>query len=204
MPKEINRKALIEALSSLPQYDPPASVWERIDSRMAADELLHGKPMRPGVLPEYDPPETLWSVIEERLHPSMRMLRLARRWWPAAAAAAFVLIAIRLWMPTDAPADDVSITYHTETVDPLLVGHDWNEDEEAFTQFFELCQQRRYICEQPAFQQLRAELEELTLAKQALQQAMGNYGATPHMIHQMKKIELERTDLLKKLIVMLI
>ncbi|GIV31300.1 MAG: hypothetical protein KatS3mg029_0651 [Saprospiraceae bacterium] len=204
MTEELNRKALIEALSSLPQYDPPASVWEHIERRMAAEELLEGKPLRKGVLPEYDPPEEIWTHVEERLHPGVRMRRLVRRIWPAAAAVLLAAWAVWLWLPTANGTDDVSISYGTETVDPLLLDHNWDEDEEAFTQFYEMCKQRQFICDQPAFQQLRAELEELTQAKEALEQAMGRYGATPEMVLQMKKIELERTDLLKKLMVMLI
>jgi len=47
---------------------------------------------------------------------------------------------------------------------------------------------------------LREELEELAGAKKALEQAIGKYGTGVELINQIKSIELERTDILEKMV----
>ena len=60
------------------------------------------------------------------------------------------------------------------------------------------------LCEQPEFKQLHNELEELTSAKNELASALGDFGTDANLVTQIKEIELERNDIVKKMMVMLI
>jgi hypothetical protein len=206
--EEHNKKTLIEALSALPNYEPNDELWDRIEAA-AEDELFLPK-NKLASLPTYEPPAALWQQIAQTLgHQSApakgRVVPIGwRRALAIAASLAFVVFSILMLNNQPTGAEEFSISYSTEMPDPLLTSQDWDEDEDAFLQFLEICEAKKYICEQPAFRQLQSELEELTEAKLALKEAVGDYGADAELITQIKEIELERTDLLKKMMVMLI
>ena len=201
--EEHNKKTLIEALSSLPSYEPKAELWGRIE-QAAEDELLFPKDAIKA-LPEHEPPAHIWLQIAKTLDQKGRVVPLGwRRALAVAASLAFVVFSILMLNNQPTGVEEFSISYSTEMPDPLLTNQDWDEDEDAFLQFLEICEAKKYICEQPAFRQLQTELEELTEAKLALKEAVGDYGADAELVTQIKEIELERTDLLKKMMVMLI
>ena len=201
--EEHNKKTLIEALSPLPSYEPKAELWGRIE-QAAEDELLFPKDAIKA-LPEHEPPAHIWLQIAKTLDQKGRAVPLGwRRALAVAASLAFVVFSILMLNNQPTGAEEFSISYSTEMPDPLLTNQDWDEDEDAFLQFLEICEAKKYICEQPAFRQLQTELEELTEAKLALKEAVGDYGADAELVTQIKEIELERTDLLKKMMVMLI
>ncbi len=200
--KEFNRKTLVEALSSLPQYHPPEEVWTSIEEAVELTGMPYQKSLKS--LPEYEPPSEVWEKITQHL-PSGKVRRLIVRRTLAAAASIVLLITAGLLLDNFYGAEqDFTISYSTETVDAALVGHNWNEDEDVFEEFDQLCKNREYICARPEFIELKSELDELTDAKYSLVSALGKYGANADIITQLKEIELERTDLLKKLMVMLI
>ena len=204
--KEINKKTLIEALSTLPEYEPPVALWESLESQMESEEWMQGVELSD--LPEYNPPDTIWAGIERGLAKGGRPVTLLRLHWKAAASVAAsvaLFLAAALWLnPPEHPAAEGTLSYSTEAVDPLLMNNDWDEDESAFQDFLAICETKKTICSQPVFQQLRTDLEELTDAKQAIKAAMGGFGATPALVLQIKDIELERTGIVKKMMVMLI
>lgn len=202
--KEINRSTLVEALSTLPQYSPPEELWQAVETEL---DLLAELPENESVaelLPAYEPPATVWQRIQTELDTGGRVVSL-RKWTARIAAAVVVLLASWWALNESQPAPEEGVvSYSIEVMDPLLEKNDWDEDEDAFQQFLALCQSGHFICEQPTFKNLKAELEELTDAKNSLKQAIGAYGASPQLVQQMKEIELERTDILKKMMVMLI
>ena len=207
--KEHNKKTLIEALSSLREYDPPEELWEKIEAEteVGKDEIFPANLLQS--LPVYDPPETVWAGIEKELHrkPTGRLVRFGwRRAVAVAASMAFLVVAF--WKmgnnTTTVPPDHVDLSFSTETVDPMLLARDWDEDEEVFREYLQFCEAKKFICEQPEFKLLQAELEELTTAKEDLVAAVGAFGTDPALIIQLKEIELERTGILKKMMVMLI
>lgn len=209
--EEINKNTLIESLSALPEYDPPESLWDAIDNRL--DEELGAPYSRQDLrqLPRHNPPDELWAKIEDKLeNRGGKIIPLGIRRIMAVAASLALLFAA-YWVFEQTPIKGANpsaakgvISYSTEVADDFILKKDWNEDEDAFTEFKELCEAKKYICEHPEFQVLKTDLDELTEAKMAIQEAIGSYGTDPELVTQIKEIELERTDLLKKMMVMLI
>lgn len=208
--KEFNKKTLIEALSTLPEYEPPVSLWDSLEGEMGIvkDDWMPGVGLPD--LPAHNPPESVWVNIEKKLRYKSWAGRIVSMPWKMAAsiAASLALLLTALWWLNrpEPLAFEGTISYSTEMVDPMLLNNDWDEDESAFQDFLSICESKKTICSQPAFQQLQAELEELTDAKQAIEAAMGDYGygTTPDLVMQIKKIELERNVVVKKMMVMLI
>ncbi len=202
--KEINRSTLIEALSMLPQHDPPDELWPVVETELDLLAVLPEKESLAEVMAEFDPPGEVWEKVSNQLHKEGRVVPFRK--WIARIAAAVVLLMASWWaLNFNRPVQDEGvISYSVEVLDPILEKNDWDEDEDAFQQFMALCRNGHFICEQASFKNLESELEELTEAKNDLKEVIGAYGATPELVQQMKEIELERTDILKKMMVMLI
>lgn len=204
--KEHNKKTLIEALSTLPEHEPNDGLWDQIETNMQMPETERFPRQFLRQLPQYDPPASVWDAIvrETAAEGKVRFIGWKR---VLAVAASLALLLVAYWQlnrTTNLAADAVAVSYSQEEVDPLLVNQNWDEDEDAFQEFLSLCEGKKFVCERPEFKQLQGELEELTQAKNDLKDALGAYGANPELVIQMKEIELERTDLLKKMMVMLI
>jgi len=206
--KEHNKKTLIEALSTLKEYEPPESVWMNIDGGLGAQGKDAAQARLLKSLPQYEPPDQVWEGIVKKLaeKPGAKVVRM--RWGQALAVAASLALLLVVYWQLNSPAaiqpDNVTITFSEETVDPLLLDHDWEADEDVFREYLAMCEAREFICEQPEFKQLREELEELTAAKEELKEVTSTFGSDPMLITQIKEIELERTGILKKMMVMLI
>lgn len=209
---EINKKTLIEALSSLKEYNPPDAIWERIDLDMelSNDRLLQKDQMFD--LPEYNPPSQVWENISSELNqsskPKAKIVSIG--WYKPLAIAASLAVLVVAYLAVqnlnDHSASEVSykISYSKETVEERLFVKDWKDDEDSFEQYKVLCDAKQYVCEQPEFQLLQREFDELTEAISDLEYAMGDFGANAILVTQIKEIELERTGLFKKMMVMLI
>ncbi len=206
--KEHNKKTLVEALSSLKEHQPPDDLWMKIEDEISGEQADHIPSALLKSLPQYEPPANVWDRIEQQLAAPAKGKIISIRWKQAlAVAASLALLLVAYWQlnkTSPIPPDNVTITYSEETVDPLLLEHDWDEDEEVFQEYLAICEGKQYICEQPEFRQMQQELEELTSAKEDLKEAVGAYGSDPELITQIKEIELERTGILKKMMVMLI
>ena len=206
--KEHNKKTLIEALSTLKEYEPPEDVWMNIDEELggSGSEIVPAKLLKS--LPQYEPPDKVWEGIVKQLAEKPQAKLVHFGWRQAlAAAASLALLLVVYWQlnkNTTIEPGNVALTFSEETVDPMLLKHDWDEDEEVFQEYLSFCEVKKFICEQPEFKQLQEELEELTTAKEGLKEAVGAYGSDPELITQIKEIELERTGILKKMMVMLI
>ena len=207
--EEQNKKTLIEALSSLPEHEPNDLLWEQIEAEMEGGlsailptQLLYS-------LPQYEPPTNAWDCILKALEGERSTAKIVPMKWRRALAVAASLAALFIvfWQmnrPQKVEMNVVAVNYSEENVDPLLLQRDWNEDEEAFTEFLTLCEAKKTLCEQPEFKQLQGELEELTSAKEELADALGEFGTDADLVTQIKEIELERNGIVKKMMVMLI
>lgn len=207
--EEFNKKTLIEALSSLKDHEPPDSLWTQIDREMELGEgasFLHSSLHQ---LPEYDPPEKVWKSIALELeqHSTSKIFRLGWKKTLAIAASFSLIVAAYFLLKTE-PIDSsdtlIALNYSIEQVDDVLLEKDWKEDEESFELYHELCSAKKYICEHPEFQVLQREFEELSEAIKEIETAIGDYNTNANLITQIKEIELERTDVFKKMMVMLI
>ncbi|MCC6723583.1 MAG: hypothetical protein IT258_03675 [Saprospiraceae bacterium] len=207
--EEQNKKTLIEALSSLPEHEPKEMLWDQIEEQMEGglEAILPMQILQS--LPQYEPPAQAWEGILQRLEAERPQAKIVQFGWrKALAVAASVVLAVGAYLhfsgPKQVDANVVALNFSEETVDPLLLQHDWDEDEDAFSEFLSLCEAKKMLCEQPEFKQLQGELEELTAAKEELKTAIGEFSTDADLVMQIKEIELERTDVLKKMMAMLI
>ena len=197
--KEINKHTLIEALASLPEYEPPTSVWDTIQNDLVLQKSV-------GALPQYEPPTSVWEQISGELQSTkpkqMGRVVSMQKWIRYAAAAAVIgLIAFFGWnkLGTTVTAAE-EFAYSTETVDDFLLKKDWNEDEDAFQYLLNICKEKVLASDNPEFKSLKMKLEELDDAKAMLEEAIGSYGTDANLIAQMREIEFARTDIVKKMI----
>jgi hypothetical protein len=71
--KEKNAHTLRDSLQKLPQYAPPASVWEQLEHGLRIDALSSQEKNRNtllhslATLPQYDAPSGLWAALEKDL-----------------------------------------------------------------------------------------------------------------------------------------
>ena len=209
--EEINKKTLIEALSALKEYDPPPSVWQNINLEMDTEHRQVVPPDLLQELPEHNPPELVWRRISSRLDASAVPIRRIRWKKNLAVAASVIFLAAAYFTfqkknisPPTVTTGEFTFHYSTELMDYNMSLRDWQEDEAAFEIYKELCRSKKYICVHPEFIQLQNEFNELTEAVRQLETAIGKYSTNPDLIIQIKEIELERTDLFKKMMVMLI
>ncbi|MEO1713066.1 MAG: hypothetical protein AAFU60_07000 [Bacteroidota bacterium] len=203
---EENKQTLRDALGDLPSYSAPDEVWGQIEEELNREVKEAPLQVALRALPSYEPPAVVWDQIENQLPTTAKVRVLhptALRWAGfAAAAVALLLLARPFWQSTGSEpiAYETTVSYRTETVDARLLDRDWTDDEQAFAQVDELCERHPFLCKLQDITDMRTELQELTQAKEALQTALGSYGTDQHLLKQMTKIELERTQLLKKLL----
>lgn len=207
--EEHNKKTLIEALSSLPEYEPSEELWNNIESEIGGPDGDIVPPQLLQSLPQYEPPEAVWAGILKNLEAGKPQAIVVMFGWrrALAVAASLALLLVVFWQINRSTATEpqaVAMNYSEENVDPMLLVRDWDEDEDAFTEFLSLCEAKKTVCEQPEFKQLQGELEELTAAKDELKTAIGEFSTDADLVLQIKEIELERTDVLKKMLAMLI
>ena len=208
--EEFNKKTLIEALSSLRDHDPPDSLWTYIDRELELGEEEIYPPSAIHELPEHEPPEKVWGAILGELEGESSAKVVKMNWWkPLAVAASLTLLVVAYFLLKPSTLKDnslelIAVNYSTEEVDNLLIKKDWKEDKESFELYLELCSAKRYICEHPEFQVLQREFTELSEAIEEIEMSMGDYNTDANLITQIKEIELERTDIFKKMMVMLI
>ena len=208
--EEFNKKTLIEALSSLKEHEPPNSIWENINLEMElGQEEIVSKLMIHG-LPEYEPPTKVWDHISSKLGKVRTAKVIAFKWRKPLAIAASVALLLSAYflindnMPINPDEAQIALNYSIEEVDDMLLVKDWKDDEGDFELYQELCNIKKYVCEHPEFQVLQREFNELSDAVKELETAVGDFGTDAGLISQIKEIELERTDIFKKMMVMLI
>lgn len=202
--KELNKHILNDALKKLPGHEPPSFLWEKIEFDLEGADESQRMQESLMVLPEYDPPDTVWEGIENNLHPKAKIVKMPiwRRY--ASIAAIGVIIFATFWMFQTETIPEGVLSYSQEEIEDRLLAHDWDEDEDAFQDFMNICETKKFVCETPEFVNLKTEFLELNDAKLALKEAIGAFGTNPDLIIQMKEIELERTDLFKTMIAMVI
>lgn len=203
--KELNKHILSKAIDSLPEHEPNDAIWDYIQDDLVhefGDARLREKLQ---TLPSYDPPEMVWNHINSNLdgkpQSAARVISFSNWRRVSAIAASFAILMFSGWwiLNTDTNTND-GLAYSTEEIDTELFKQDWDDDEGAFEELMQLCKIKLATCQEPDFQKLQAELDELNDAKIALKNALGKFGTDPNLIAQIKDLELERTDKMKKMI----
>lgn len=205
--KGLVENPLEETIQTLPEYDPPTTLWDNIENELDKSDSEEVLQKAIKALPEYEPAEMVWDNIEADLHRSKKRSAkiIAFKTWRRVAAAAvmmgFILTASWLYYSDYATSSDY--TYSQEMVDERTFKVEWEADEQDFQTILAVCLQRKHVCEQPAFLNLKSELNELNEAKNELKTVLENYGKDPKLIQQLTKIEHQRSDVLKKMVVLI-
>lgn len=214
--KELNKHILDEALQKLPMYSPKPLLWEQIS--VGLDEVVaqEAYDTTRKSLPVYSPPANLWDRIASELDTpvsapeskptpiiSIRKKMYSRVIKYASVVVFAVTAGAYLFLNnsnTIEYTDSVHINYGQERVVLASYTPDWEEDEDAFQTVLSFCQEQSFVCERPDFRILKDELLELNHARESLKDALMRYGDDAELIAQLTQIEMERSDVLKKMI----
>lgn len=208
--KELNHNKLHEALQALPTYEPPLALWDDIELALDSEDALAESVQ---ALPQYEPPDAVWQHLEAqldaavpqkivRLAPTLRPLR-RRQWWAAAATIALLVTAWWLLRPAAGKGELVAVQITQETVNTEVQAAAQEAEDEGFDLVATLCESKAPVCEEPDFKLLKSELDDLTLAKNDLRTALGQYGDDPDMAAQLVQIERERSEVLRQMMQMI-
>lgn len=186
--KEENYDNLRRALDQLRQYDPATNNWDGIDRGLNKEVVSKVAKL----LPSYSPPSTVWNELNGELDKKLskrRKLTVVYR-WSARAAAALIIFGAGYAFATYDTGPKVTYAYQTETPNSAsLVSVDWNAEEESF----ERVMQQLSAIDEPELNALRLELEELTEAKQEVENMLRAYGNDNKIVRQLVEIESERS-----------
>jgi hypothetical protein len=189
-----SRNPFQRALENLPTYEPSPGLWDRIQRDLAHKEVLQSAIRE---LPVYEPSPGLWDRIAADL-PKAKSRSLSG-WWAVAAALLALAVALPLLWPRDKPLE--TITFET------VQQSGWQElqwelppdDEEAIREVAQRFAQSRIARQSETYHLLQSELNELDAAKRELEGVLNTYGMDPDLIHQLKDIELQRSEVVKRM-----
>ncbi len=200
--RELNKNILDEAIRELPQYTPPAEIWGRVESEMIAIEQDEVIADTANNLPLYTPPAFIWDGIEGQLSESQKpgkavVIPIGVKRMVAVAAAAFGIILTSVLLRSF--QSDTQITYSEEVLEEAAFASDWNSDEADFEVVLAELEGNDYLGQIPEIQELKYELDELNEAKADIEAMMDQYGTDGEFIENIREIEMERTEVIKKL-----
>ena len=112
---EQNRENLQQAISQLPEYQPPAGLWDAIAGELDFDQTLE-KPLQE--LPVYTPPADIWDSLAARMEQAPELapekgIRPAYKW-----LVGLMLLALGVWVffPVEPPAIPASLPTTTAPI----------------------------------------------------------------------------------------
>ena len=202
--QELNLSTLKKAIDQLPLYEPDEQLWLEIEDGLDEIELDQKLQKTIPNLVQHNPPEMVWenieAVLEQEIIAKKEAVKIRPlRKWLALAASVVLLLGLGWWMQNN---NKVTITYSEEQIENTLpmLSFDGDDDEAAFAMIDEICKAGMLICHDVDFLNLKTELDELTTARNELKEAMGEFNTDKFLIAQLTEIELERSDVLKKII----
>ncbi len=202
--RELNKNILDQAVRNLPEYTPPPEIWDRVEADLLVMDQEDTIAETVGELPQYAPPAFVWNQIENQLNTAekpkpvkARVIPLGIRRMIAVAAAMVGVVLTIVFFNNN--RSDTRITYSEEVIEEAVFVNDWDSDEEEFEVVLAELDGSDYIGQIPEVQHLKYELDELNEAKAEIELMMEQYGSDNDFIENMKEIELERTEVIKKL-----
>lgn len=200
--EEKNRAVLLQALSELPQYAPPASLWKSIESEMAFYEREAALRRSVRRLPQYAPPPQVWENIEAEIRrPGLPRIAHRRLLYYRAAAAAALLLGIfgSIWLYQKQQQPQILYTFATETSTTPFIPVALPEDEAAIEEIGAVFTSLQAQYPLPDGARLISELEELNEASQELRITMKKYGFDEHLAQELTRVELQRNQIIQQM-----
>lgn len=200
MSTEKQNELIRQAISALPEYTAPESLWPGITEQLDIDQKEAILQMGLQHLPQYAPPEAVWSGITADLataKPRSSRLRVVRH--PLSWAASFLLLFSLYWLIGQNQGPEVLYTFTTQAQDQWLLQADWDADETDFAEVVLLHQHYLSTFEDQAAAVLQKEFTELNAARQEIKQALEQYGKDRELIRQLAAIERARTQLVNQM-----
>ncbi|NRB49340.1 MAG: hypothetical protein HRU41_16805 [Saprospiraceae bacterium] len=197
-----NKHILEEAIRKLPQYQPPASLWENITEGLEEDRQDVQWRSKIEELPQYEAPAFIWDNIAEELPAEAAIPQKGKliRLMPRIAAAASVLLLLTLgvwWQTRDTAKIDLVITQEIAPQNQWT--EDWDQDDADIESVMQLA--ANSPMERPEdFERLKADLEELNSARAELLELMEAYGKDPKVMQEIGEIERQRSAVVKQVV----
>jgi hypothetical protein len=188
-----------ELIKNLPTYEPPEKVWEAIETRLPLLEMR-----------TYEPPVDIWESIENQLVTSekpVKRLSILRgvknnyAWLAAASFAILVVASFALYFNFNTKIEG-NLVVTTEVVDNQLIQQNWADSDKDFALVEAFCETALPKCEEPEFKNLKTELDDLNKAREDLKNVLSVYNSDPEIVAQLTKLENVRSDVLKKIIIL--
>ena len=194
--QEFNKHTLDAALAKLRVHLPDEDVWENIEETLELDDAIENKIPS---LHQYSPPEMVWDNIEEELEKESKPTKL--RWLrPALAAASVALIffIFTLGNSTSLTANKVTEEYSVEQFPRQMFQRKNYNNQYASAAIQALVKAQKISKDEN--HEILSELEELELAAQKLNKAMGLYDTDYDLKSKLESIEGERSELMDELL----
>lgn len=208
---EKNRDVLKNALSQLPQYEAPSTLWSAMEQKLEQQNAYQQSLQQ---LPIHQAPPGLWEVIEAHLEeennstyndntpssevkmPTLEVKHVKKRpfQWLKVAAIFLPFIAIGYWVLST--TTQPTYTYQTAVVS---ISEEGNKDASLVEDLKRMYQAQMNWNEDPKQQQLWYELQELEDALQEAKRNVGKYGEQQNILKIVKSLENNRTKVLKEM-----
>lgn len=197
--EEKNRDSLRRAIRQMQTYDPPSNRWNAIEKKLeegvGADDTVLQEAVE--VLPTHAPPAEVWNQLARQLDAKKhRQVRMKRMRFALSIAASLALVLTAAWWTLREAPPKISKHYSQETVQQFQLEVDWDSEEDLFNNL----QEQLASVNIPSVNNLKLELEELTSAKQEVEQMLQSYGQDPQLVKQLGEIERVRSDIYRQII----
>jgi hypothetical protein len=190
---QLPETTMADGLSKLKSIDPPQHVWIAIANELDKHEKIRQ-------LKEFTPGDEIWNQIDENLDTIAKKRSFARVFkltsW-AAAAAIVILTGYFLIIQTKQVPN---IAYSLQVVETENPGSWQNDDNEIMDVLAEICASNPLACESPVFTEKKKELAYLDEQKTEILNNLNPYGQNKRLEVMLTKIELEKNEIVKQLI----
>lgn len=198
--EDIDKNKLQDAINSLPEYEPDAQLWNRIE-----EELEFDAKVRPAIaaLPEVEFQEAAWSSVAGGLEDEKGTSVIRLQSWKhiLAIAASVLLLLVCGYYLRKAEAPKVRLSYSEEKAAPADTAADSNMQEQEAEMFIrESCSHEPVKCSSEDINSLKRELKDLDKQDQVLQSAAAKYGEDEKIIQDKIKVENMKAQIIKELI----
>ncbi|MBP6872511.1 MAG: hypothetical protein KBC43_10935 [Bacteroidales bacterium] len=194
---EKNREILKKALDRMKVYDPPEEVWNAIVKIMQEEDRAPGFRK----LTAYSPPDSVWENIDRRLALTDR--GKGEKWsitilkWTAAVAAIVIPFVIIFSVTGNR---EIRTHYSEEWVVMYDIRNNTSNDSLFYDAIDNKCRKKPEICQSDEFLGLKKELDFLDHSKKTIMNRLNKYESGKDLEALLIRIDLEREEILGKLI----